>query len=158
MDNYVYDEDIFENQVEFLAERNVWDRIGGPDIGLGLGGAISLKKSGYTIEEKFKLIVSATISVINDLDIENMVLSNREKNHVLSLVDKIPDFQYKNPSAFVLGYMVAMHSDYKTLELDQNALGLCFQINSEIADNMFTKIENDDIIRYTRLCLLHKIK
>jgi hypothetical protein len=152
------DEDIFENQVEFLAERNVWNRIGGADIGLGLGGAINLKKSGYTIEEKFKLIVLATINVINDLDIENMVLSNPETTHVLSVVEKIPDFQYKNPSAFVLGYMVAMHSDYSTLEIDKSALELCFHINKEIEDNLFTKIENDDIIRYIRLCLINKIK
>ena len=159
MDDYDYDEDIFENQVEFAAERNVWDRMGGPE-GLGLGGAISLKKSGYSIDQKFNLIVLATINLINDLDIESMVLSNAEKNHVLSLVnnEKIPDFQYKNPSAFVLGYMVATHSNYNTLELDQNALELCFQINSEIADNMFSKFENDDIIRYARLCLLHKIR
>jgi hypothetical protein len=152
------DEDILENQVEFLAERNIWNRIGGADIGLGLGGAINLKKSGYTIEEKFKLIVLATINVINDLDIESMVLSNPEITHVLSLVEKIPDFQYKNPSAFVLGYMVAMHSDYSTLEIGESALELCFQINKEIEDNLFTKIENDDIIRYTRLCLINKIK
>jgi Family of unknown function (DUF5770) len=152
------DEDILENQVEFLAERNIWNRIGGADIGLGLGGAINLKKSGYTIEEKFKLIVLATINVINDLDIENMVLSSPEITHVLSLVEKIPDFQYKNPSAFVLGYIVAMYSDYKTLDIDESVLEICFQINKEIEDNLFTKIENDDIIRYTRLCLINKIK
>jgi hypothetical protein len=152
------DEDIFENQVEFLAERNVWNRIGGADIGLGLGGPINLKKSGYTIEEKFKLILLSTINLINDLDIENMVLSNLEITHMLSLVEKIPDFKYKNASAFVLGYIVAMHSNYSTLEIDKSALELCFQINKEIEDNMFTKIENDDIVRYIRLCLTHKIK
>lgn len=153
------DEDIFENnQVEFLAERNVWDRIGGADIGLGLGSAISLKRSGNTIEEIFKYIVRITINLINNLDIQNMVLTIPETIHMLNLVEKIPDFQYKNPHAFVLGYIVAIHSDYGSLKIDKDALELCFQINKEVEDSLFTKIENEDIVRYTRLCLINKIK
>lgn len=159
------EDDIFENQVEFLAERDVWNRIGGEDIGLGLGGVINLKKSGYTVNEKFKLIALATINLINDLDFSpshsgkaKYTLQNDEIKHVLSLVEKIPDFEYKNPSAFVMGYLVAIHSNYTTIEINKNVLKDIFHINNEIDDELFTKIEDVDIVRYTRLCLFNKLK
>ncbi|ADO00487.1 hypothetical protein WIV_gp143 [Wiseana iridescent virus] len=150
------EDDIYENQVEFLAERNAWDRIGGADIGLGLGGAINLKKSGYTNNEKFKLIALATINIINDTS--DRVLSLPEITHLLSLVDKIPDYEYKNPSAFVMGYLVASQSDYKRITINQEALDEIIQINKDIEEQLFSKIEDVDIVRYTRLCLLNKLR
>ncbi|CCV01699.1 hypothetical protein IIV22_022R [Invertebrate iridescent virus 22] len=151
------EDDIFENQAEFLAEKNAWDRIGGVDIGLGLGGVINLKKSGYTINEKFKLIALATINIINDLD-GNITLNLDEITHLLSLVEKIPDFEYKNPSAFVLGYLVAIQSDYTNIKINKNVLEDVLEINTYIEDQLFSKIENADIVRYTRLCLFNKLK
>lgn len=151
------EDDIFENQAEFLAEKNAWDRIGGVDIGLGLGGVINLKKSGYTINEKFKLIALATINIINDLD-GNITLNLDEITHLLSLVEKIPDFEYKNPSAFVLGYLVAIQSDYTNIKINKNVLENVLEINTYIEDQLFSKIENVDIVRYTRLCLFNKLK
>ena len=148
------DDDIFENQVDFIAERNVWERVGGGGD-IGLGGVIDLKKSGYTIDEKFKLIAVATIQIINDSE---EILNNHQIAHMLRLVEKVPDFEYKNPSAFVMGYMVAINSNYQTLEIDKNMLETILKINVDIEDKLFHKIENTDIIRYTRLCLLHKIK
>jgi hypothetical protein len=152
------EDDIFENQPEFLAERDVWNRIGGMDIGLGLGGTINLKKSGYTLNEKFKLIALATINIINNLNMEKISLSPEDIFHILGLVEKIPDFKYKNPSAFILGYMVAMNSDYKNLEINSNVLKDILQINKYIEDDLFSKIDNVDIVRYTRLCLINKLK
>lgn len=151
------EDDIFENQAEFLAEKNAWDRIGGVDIGLGLGGVINLKKSGYTTNEKFKLIALATINIINDLD-GNITLNIDEITHLLSLVEKIPDFEYKNPSAFVMGYLVAIQSDYNNIKINKNVLEDVLQINTYIEDQLFSKIEDVDIIRYTRLCLFNKLK
>lgn len=149
------DDDIFENQVEFLAERDAWNRVGGADIGLGLGGAINLKKSGYTTEEKFKLIATATIKIMNEYE---ELLSDPGLTRMLTLVEKIPDFEYKNPSAFAMGYVVALNSNYKTLEIDQEMLETVFKINREIEDRIFSKIENVDIVRYVRLCLLNNLK
>ncbi|CCV02041.1 hypothetical protein IIV25_023R [Invertebrate iridovirus 25] len=151
------EDDIYENQVEFLAERNAWDRIGGADIGLGLGGAINLKKSGYTNSEKFKLIALATINIINDQDTDR-TLSLPEITHLLSLADKVPDFEYKNPSAFVMGYLVASQSDYQRITINQDVLNDIIQINKDIEDQLFSKIEDVDIVRYTRLCLLNKLR
>lgn len=151
------EDDIFENRVEFVAERGVWDRVGGIDIGLGLGGPINLKKSGYTDIEKFKLIVVATINIINDLD-GAITLNIDEITHVLGLVERIPDFQFKNPPAFVLGYMVASQSNYDTIQINQNVLSEVLEINLSIQNQLFSKVEDVDIIRYARLCLINKLK
>jgi hypothetical protein len=152
------EDDIFENQPEFQVERNVWDRIGGMDIGLGLGGTINLKKSGYTISEKFRLIALVTITIINDLDF-NQTLNPKQITHILeNVVDRIPAFEYKNPSAFVMGYMVAQHSNYANVSIDKEALADMIRINREIREQLSTVIEDVDIVRYTRLCLLNKLK
>jgi hypothetical protein len=156
------EDDIFENQVEFLAERDAWNRLGAADIGLGLGGPINLKKSGYTINEKFKLIALATINIINDSDILNHTLNSDEITHILSLVEKIPDFEYKNPSAFVMGYLVAVHSTYgtsdSTIKINKDVLADILEINKNIEGQLFAKIDDVDIVRYVRLCLLNKLK
>jgi hypothetical protein len=149
------EDDIFENQVEFLAERDVWNRVGGPDI--GIGGVVNLKKSGYTVNEKFRLIAAATIKIMNDFEFEE-ALTDAQLAHMLTLVEKIPDFQYKNPSAFAMAYVVAINSNYKTIEINKQVLTTVLQINGEIEDKLFSKIDDSDIIRYTRLCLLNNLK
>jgi hypothetical protein len=151
-----YEDDIEDDiEVEFLNERDVWNRVGGPDLGTGL---INLKIGNYTPNEKFKLIAVSTIKIINDYDVSELI-SDAQTTRILSLVDeKIPDFQYKNPSAFVMGYVVAINSDYKTLEIDKSMLKTIFEVNKNIEQRLFSKIDNVDIIRYTRLCLLHKLK
>jgi len=148
------DDDIFD-QTEFLNERDVWNRVGGPNLGTGL---INLKIGNYTPSEKFKLIAAATINTINDYDVSE-IISNAQTIHMLSLVDEnIPDFEYKNPSAFVMGYLVASQSDYQRITINQDVLDDIIQINKDIEDQLFSKIEDVDIVRYTRLCLLNKLR
>jgi hypothetical protein len=152
------DDDIFDNQPEFLAERNIWQRMGGADIGLGLGGVINLRKSGYTLNEKFKLIAAATLKLISDLELGE-TFTTVDIAHVLNQVEsKVPDWQYKNPSAFVVGYMVARNSDYSTLNIDQNSFDTAIEVVAELEGQLYTSIDSYDIIRYTRLCLLNKIR
>lgn len=149
------EDDIFENEVQFVVERDIWSRVGGVDLGTGM---INLKRGNYTTSEKFKLIAVATINVINDYDVSE-ILSNAQILHMLTLVEeKIPDFQYKNPSAFVMGYIVAINSDYKNLRINTDVLETIFEINKNIDEKIFSKIDNVDILRYTRLCLLHNLK
>ena len=149
------DDDIFEGQVEFLAERDAWNRVGGGNI--DLGGVVNLKKSGYTVNEKFKLIAASTLKIVSDFEFEE-ALSYLQMSHMLSMVEKIPDYEYKNPSAFAMAYMVAIHSNYKTLEINKDVLDSVLKINKEIEDKLFTKIDDSDIIRYVRLCLLNNIR
>jgi hypothetical protein len=146
------DDDI--DEIDFLNERDVWNRVGGPDLGTGL---INLKIGNYTPNEKFKLIAASTIKIINDYDVSELI-TDAQATHILTLDEKIPDFQYKNPSAFVMGYIVAVNSNYKTLEINRSTLETVFEINKNIEQRLFSKIDNVDIIRYTRLCLLHNLK
>lgn len=150
------DEDFYEyeNQPEFLAERDVFNRVGGVDIGLGLGGVINLKKSGYTSLEKFKLIAAATIKLLNEIN-DTEVLSDAGLTRMLGLVEKIPAYEFKNPSAFAMGFIIALNS--KHLNINKEWLNKIIDLNKEIEDKI-VKISDFDIVRYTRLCLLNKFK
>jgi hypothetical protein len=162
-----YNEDFFDddNQASFKLERNAFERLGYEDL-LGMGGAINLKKSGYSDIDKFKLITLATIILINDIfdgnvDLasgNNYTFDDSEIKYVLSLVETIPDFKYKNPSAFVLGYMPVFKrfgdkSVRNKRSINKNILEDTFKIYDKIEIGLSTKLEKVDIVRYARLCL-----
>lgn len=165
MDDEYYDnEDFFDDeQVSFKLERNAYDRLGFEDV-LGLGGAINLKKSGYSDIDKFKLISLATISLINDLfdgnfdefDGRNYTFNDSEIKYALNMVESLPDFKYKNPSAFILGYLPVFKlykSEKGKRKIDKIILQDTFKIYEKIEAGLSTKLENIDILRYARLCL-----
>lgn len=161
-----YNEDFFDddNQASFRLEKNAFERLGYEDL-LGLGGAINLKKSGYSDTDKFKLITLATIILINDIfDGDHLEFGNdytfddSEIKYVLSLVETIPDFKYKNPSAFVLGYIPVFkrfgdRSVRNKRSINKNLLEDTFKIYDKIEAGLSTKLEKVDIVRYARLCL-----
>ena len=159
-----YNEDFFDddNETSFRLERNAFERLGFENV-LGLGGAINLKKSGYTDLEKFKLIAVATIVLINDLNFDsdefdgNYTFSDSEIKSVLEMVEKIPDFKYKNSSAFVLGYIPVFKAEERSNRnqryIDKNVLKDTFKIYEKIQEDLTTKLEQVDIVRYARLCL-----
>lgn len=161
-----YNEDFFDddNQTSFRLEKNAFERLGYEDL-LGLGGAINLKKSGYSDTDKFKLITLATIILINDIfDGDHLEFGNNytfddsEIKYVLSLVETIPDFKYKNPSAFVLGYIPVFkrfgdRSVRNKRSINKNLLEDTFKIYDKIEAGLSTKLEKVDIVRYARLCL-----
>lgn len=168
MDDEYDNEDFFDdNQSGFKLERNAYERLGFEDV-LGLGGAINLKKSGYSISDKFKLIALATIILINDLfdgnvddfNGRNYTFSEPEIKYVLSLIESIPDFKYKNPSAFILGYLPVFkkfENNGQSIKgkrtIDKSVLEDTFKIYDKIESGLTTKIEDIDILRYARLCL-----
>lgn len=156
-----------DNQVSFRLERNAFERMGYEDL-LGLGGPVNLKKSGYSDIDKFKLITLATIVLINDIFDGNIdhsstggndyTFDNSEIKYILSLVESIPDFKYKNPSAFVLGYIPVFkrfedRSVRGRRSINKNILEDTFKIYEKIEVGLSTKLEKADIIRYARLCL-----
>ena len=126
-----------------------------------LGGIIDLKKGGYTSLEKFRLIAAATIKILEDYvdgSTEKYILNRSQLTHMLGLVEKIPDYEYKNPSAFAIGYTIAINSNYTTLQIDEQTFTVISTINNKIDDKSYTFLSDSDIIRYARLCLLNKIK
>lgn len=166
-DEYDNEDFLDDNQTSFRLERNAYERLGFEDV-LGLGGVINLKKSGYSDVDKFKLIALATIILINDtfdgnineFDGRNYTFNDSEIKYVLGLVEKIPDFKYKNPSAFILGYIPVFkkfEDDSKSVKgkrsIDKSILEDTFKFYEKIEDGLSTKLENTDIVRYARLCL-----
>jgi len=166
-----YNEDFFDddNQASFRLEQNAFERLGYEDL-LGLGGAINLKKSGYSDIDKFKLIALATIVLINDIfdgnldyeefDGNNYTFDDPEIKYVLSMVETLPDFKYKNASAYVLGYIPVFKrfgDDRKSVRnkrsINKNILQDTFKIYEKIEAGLSTKLEKVDIVRYARLCL-----
>lgn len=163
-----YNEDFFDddNQASFRLEKNAFERFGYEDF-LGLGGAINLKKSGYSDIDKFKLITLATIILINDLFDGNdhsefnndYTFDDSEIKYILSMIETIPDFKYKNPSAYVLGYMpVFKRFDNIVAQKGKRSINKIiledtFKIYEKIEMGLSTKLEKVDIVRYARLCL-----
>lgn len=135
-----------------------YEQLGAKDVGLGLGGIVNLKKSGYSVEDKFKLIAVATISRMND---NTPVLSDDGLVRMTNGMQKIPLYEFKNPSAYAMGFVVAIASprirNLEEPDLDVKRLNTVFRINSEIEDRLDTKIDKTDIVRYARMCLLNKI-
>ena len=168
-----YNEDFFDddNEGNFRLERNAFERLGFEDV-LGLGATINLKKSGYTDIDKFKLISAATINLINDINFDDEDFNGRdytfsevEIKSILDMVEKIPDFKYKNPPAFVLGYIpvfIRFGADQQKINvvrdqrsIDKNVLKDTFKIYEKIEAELTTKLDHVDIVRYAR-CLTLK--
>jgi hypothetical protein len=162
-------EDMFEeNEVSFRLERNAFERLGFENV-LGLGGTINLKKSGYTDTEKFKLIALATIILINDLfdgEISHIEFNNKnygfkdpEIKYILDLSENLPDFKYKNPSAYIFGYIPVFKrfDGSKSIKgkrsIDKEALQDSYNIYEKIEPGLSVKFDIVDILRYARLCL-----
>jgi hypothetical protein len=88
----------------------------------------------------------------------NYTFDDSEIKYVLSLVETIPDFKYKNPSAFVLGYIPVFkrfgdRSVRNKRSINKNILEDTFKIYDKIEVGLSTKLEKVDIVRYARLCL-----
>lgn len=138
--------DDYEEQ-EFMLEWDVWKRVGKAQV-----GNVNLKKGGYTMEEKFKVISSATVNAMNDV---KHVLSDDGLNSMFDKLGLIPLLEYKNPSAFVMGYIVYLASNPNTMEINIDVLLDLINVNKQIENQLITKVKNTDIVRYTRLCLIN---
>lgn len=173
MDDYDYYDPEFQH---FMAEKNAYDRVG--RVGdIGMGDAVNLRYGNYSAEEKFKLIARATVNIINDIlpyysdqtlsdrrhlgGSLNFTISTDQISLMLDQATKLPDFQFKNPSAFALGYMIVAGSTSKSGRLDQidrTVFERVVRAYTESKDQFTTKMENVDILRYARLCIANNIR
>lgn len=154
MSSNYYNEESGREAPEYRLGVTGYEQISGRDVGLGLGGITSLRKSGYSIEDKFKLISVATINRMNN---NTRVLSDEGLVRMTNGMKKIPLYEFKNPSAYAMGFVVAIATKRGGTDLDLEKLNMVFRINSEIEDELDTKIDKTDIIRYARMCLLNKL-
>jgi hypothetical protein len=167
------DYDYYDNeQPNLLAENDAFNKLG--DIaGFGLGAQnVTLRQGNYSSEDKFKLIARATIIIINEVLKSTFTDENRGNLHqesdspelsvfqiknMLDTVSKVPDLKHKNPSAFALGYMVAVHSDYKTFKINPSIMTRIVDAYTVAKSEILTSIDITDIVRYSRFCLLNGI-
>lgn len=147
-----------ENYNDFVAEVNAYERvmynlpeavaaIQGPQM-TGKLGEIQRKLTNMTLRprDRFILQVNASYNSMSESGI--ISLSDGEIDIILNHVDKIQNAEYKNPTAYILGYMANYGSSKEKL-VKKNV--------QNVMDNILPKIQNDanigreDIIRYARL-------
>jgi hypothetical protein len=88
------EETVFEEEREEMAEVNAYERAGGSLI-----SSYSLK-SARNPKEKFSIILSATLQKMASRDI-----TENDKSTILHSVANREDIIYKNPAAYILGYI-----------------------------------------------------
>jgi len=146
-DEYYEEDDNMENRFEH--ERNVYERVGfRGDINLVdiNQEGLDKKKSQKTPLERFIESVNAiTLSLINDKN----VLSYDDLKIILESINLINKPEYKNPTGYILGYMVS-NGGFKMVG---EKIFDIFDLLEFLEDK---SVKPEDIIRYARLWL--KIK
>ena len=136
------DNDYYGDGDDFgMAERDAFNRVGGFGNGvLGANTNWKEKRDPYVI---FKEQVNATVLSFNDTFFENMGLVSDIKN-ILDKVERVKYVEYKNPYAFVLGYL----SYGKSPEyIRNNIFSKLVRLNQSNSNN----VTEEDVIRYMRL-------
>tara|TARA_A100001011_G_C14302881_1_gene841674 strand:+ start:586 stop:1035 length:450 start_codon:yes stop_codon:yes gene_type:complete len=144
------EKDIYADDIEYKDEVNAFKRAGGYGSMLGklIGPDGKPVKSIQDPLERFQIRVDAIArsmkasfpgNLINEESIQNML----EKAHLLEYV------QYKNPTAYVLGYIASTGGKNLTPEtfsfVEKKIEPLTLEGN----------IKSPDILRYARLWVLH---
>jgi hypothetical protein len=151
------DENEYEDG-EFVAEVKAYERVmyNVPEAIMAIRGQQmegklgkiqeKLNKISLQPKERFTLQVNA---IYNALTANGSIsLIEGEIDIILNHIEKIPNAEYKNPTAYILGYMASVGSTHSGLD-KKNV--------KNILKNILPKIPNDsnitepDVIRYARL-------
>ena len=120
------------------AEMGAWERV-------SFGPIVGTKQRLQDIQnplEKFKVITNAICRGMND---ENIIkLTEADITNIIQKADVIPNIEYKNPTAFILAYLVTNGGN----EINKTVLKNLTKKLPQIPD-----IQEPDIIRYSRLII-----
>lgn len=135
------DDNYYENEDDYgMAERDAFNRVGFDNGVLGANTNWKEKRDPYVI---FKEQVNATVLSFNDSFFENMGLTSDIRT-ILDKIEKVKYVEYKNPYAFVLGYISYGRSpEY----IRDNIFSKLVRINQSNSNN----VTEEDVIRYMRL-------
>ena len=135
------DDNYYENEDDYgMAERDAFNRVGFDNGVLGANTNWKEKRDPYVI---FKEQVNATVLSFNDSFFENMGLAS-DMRTILDKIEKVKYVEYKNPYAFVLGYISYGRSpEY----IRDNIFSKLVRINQSNSNN----VTEEDVIRYMRL-------
>ena len=123
------EETVFEEEHEEMAEVNAYERAGGSLI-----SSYSLK-SARNPKEKFSIILSATLQKMASRDI-----TENDKSTILHSIANRDDIIYKNPAAYILGYIGSRAGRGITKESMERAFN---NIGTAIG------VEEPDVVRYS---------
>ena len=122
-------ETVFEEEREEMAEVNAYERAGGSMI-----TSYNLK-SARNPKEKFSIILSATLQKMASRDI-----TENDKSTILESVGNRDDIIYKNPAAYILGYIGSRGGRGITKDSMERAFN---NIGSAVG------VEEPDVVRYS---------
>ena len=130
-----------DSEDEFVAEMGAFDRVG---AGGGLlGGKLSkLEKALQDPLERFQSQIDAICRSINGLETK-IKISQHEIDQMISYAHKLEYIQYKNATAYILGYMVLTKKN-----IDKQKFQTVTKILGKLDDD---SIKPPDIIRYGRM-------
>ena len=134
MQDYNLDEEWGEEpEIEMIAERNAFERVGGNSL-LNLNIASGDRKyiKYLSDEEKFKLKVSMYLSYF-DID-------NKGKETLVKIIDSIQNVKYKNPYCLLIGFVCVSGK-----KIDKNMVKKKYEKEEEFSITMADKL------RYARM-------
>ena len=123
------DDMVFEEDREELAEVNAYERAGGSLI-----SSYSLK-SARNPKEKFAIILSATLQKM-----QSGYITENDKSTILHSIANRDDIIYKNPTAYILGYIGSRGGQGITKDSMSKAFN---SMGSAIG------VEEPDVVRYS---------
>lgn len=127
-----------QDYVEYENEYNVFERVGGY-----ADDELTLPKNMKDPIQKFMAYVMTVTRSMND---QGIVKINRpEMVYIVDKINSLPFPQYKNPTAFVLGYWVTNEND----EIDKRKLD---RLSSQL-NKLDYPVRLYDIVRYGNLWL-----
>ena len=101
--------------IEYRPEVNVYDRMGGYIAGDLEKG--TLRRVGLSNLEKIKIIINASCQIINDSGFSHPIDQYSIVNRIFKPLEKIPNYDYLNPTAFVLGFLASREASEMMLDL-----------------------------------------
>ncbi len=144
MDEY-YEEEDYVHEQEFGQERNVFERVGIRNDLIDIDIDKKKSRTQKTPIERFVENVNAiALDLMNSLNI----ISEGDIKIILESIRLIENPEYKNPSAYILGYIATNGGN----KIEKRSLKETFEIIEEgkIEDSSVTQ---PDVIRYCRLWL-----
>lgn len=126
------DNEYVEEEQELIAERKAFERVG-----------VSMASTAKTPKEKFKNVVSSIFYKLKT----QLNFSDTDLTNILDPVDKISKIQYKNQTAYILGYYVTKGGRDKLINT-RSMVDRLDRAESAI-DDSDPSITRADIIRYS---------
>jgi len=136
-DSYVYD----DPETQFQNEYNYQARVGGY---LENNELVGLRKKDGTFMDASQRFVALVAAVAIEMSDTNLINIKGDVSTILALIPRFKNIQYKNPTAFVLGFWVTRNTKQY---IDTHA----FEHVKHQLDNLSHLTRDYDIIRYARL-------